>query len=143
MMKEDVRVKIFTKRSLGEEDEIEEMIVSGKYEQSADLHTIRYDEFVDSPDEVIYNIFSIGADGMLVKKTGVLESEMQFCKEGGSKKAKYITPFGEHDMDVKTLRYELSDREDKIDVDLEYSLYIDKVFAFNTVMKINIEEKIK
>lgn len=144
-MKKDVRVCISGSRIayVGDEREDEDIsvLVSGSYAFEDGLHKISYDELLEDSSEVIYNTIFIDASSMRIQKKGVTSSVMSFSKEEKATNTKYSTPYGDIFMKVSTHNIEVIEKEDRIIVDIDYSLSIENEVLSSSKIQVDISSK--
>ena len=125
-MTNDVRLCISGSRvgyvGEGIEDEDISVIVSGKYELVNGVHKVTYDEIMDDVNEVVNNTIYITDDSMKIEKEGFTNSVLKFSTKEQGVRTKYSTPYGDIFLRLSTHNLNVKREEDRIVVDVDYSL---------------------
>ena len=102
------------------EDEIE-MISAGKYYYRNGKHYILYDELVEGTKEIIKNCIKLQDGKMELQKKGPLRTEMVFERDRKNT-SWYFTPYGNMMAGIDVKEIEVSESDDLIEVNVDYSL---------------------
>lgn len=144
-MKEDVRLHISGLRSTYTGDEFDNedisVMVSGKYEFVDGVHKISYEEIMDEVDDIINNTIYIDDTGMKIKKKGATNSLMNFSRNENSTSTKYSTPYGDIFMRLSTHSIDIKEDEDRIIVDVDYSLSIEDELLSSSKIRVDVSSK--
>lgn len=124
-MKQKVLVAITgSQNGLEDEDSIQ-TLQPGSYGYIQNKHVIRYEELQEESltgqPATAQCILKISADSVTLSKKGHTQTEMYF-KQGESFDTIYETPLGSLHMGLYTTRLEITEKEDSLSLDLEYSL---------------------
>ena len=121
-MTKDVLIKISgMQTTLSPEAEKIEVITSGSYYKRNNKHYLLYDEIVENEGEVVKNIAKFNNEEFHISKSGYTNVNMSF-EENKRNITNYITPFGSLLVGVDASRISVEESEEKIRVDIDYSL---------------------
>lgn len=93
----------------------------GEYNHVNGSHFIRYEERQTEEDAVIHNMIKISAMQVIISKSGAVQTHMVF-DTGEMTRSSYQTPYGLIDLDIKTKSIYLIEKEDSLQLKMEYSL---------------------
>lgn len=141
-MTKDIHVRIRgTQQTEGTEpDEPVELKTTGVHRIVSGKHHIRYDEVIDGTVGNTRNHVSVMPDRVEVHKTGQVETDLIFEPEK-TNAVSYRTQFGTLWMDVHTSRLDVLEREDRLDIRIEYDLSADRRHISDCVMEMSFESE--
>lgn len=123
-MKKDVLISIRGLQFHGEaEDEELETITSGVYQQKNGSHYLIFEEVVEGSSEKIKSILKFSEDRLHMSKSGGVNVTMDFEKSRKSFST-YHTPFGDLMLGIDTTDIHLDEKEDMLDLMVEYGLEV-------------------
>ncbi len=111
----------------------------GIYTKSGDIHEIKYDEPLDETNIVTKNVINIGEGFMDIHKDGFEITHMSFQNTTKPVQSCYSTPYGDIILDITTMGFDVSERDDHISVDVDYAMGIDNRHIKNCSMHIDIK----
>lgn len=117
----DIRIK---GQQLGEEEDPVIMTASGTYHLTNGNHYIHYVEEVEGSDDISKNTIKISSKRVILLKKGVQNSQMIFDLQEEDQ-AIYQTSYGRLTMETDTRMIKLQETQDRIEVQMEYSLFAD------------------
>ncbi len=100
-----------------------EVISPGEYYYKNGKHYILFDELMEGFDGVTKNRIKIDDDYLELKKNGVSNVHMVFEKNKKNVTC-YETPFGNLMLGINANKFDLAETEQKISLDVEYTLDI-------------------
>ena len=140
-MKKDVIVTVsgllYVGKGEDEQDYID-VITPGRYYEKNDRHYIVYDEVMEGLEEPVHNLMSIAPDRVMLKKSGMIATQMEFCPKQHTD-TYYSTPFGRIDMDIYTQRIRIQESEDEINVDIRYHLGLGSQEKEHCFVKVKVQ----
>lgn len=120
-MTKDVLVSVTgSHRVNGESDDIS-IITAGTYYFKNGKHYILYEEHIEGISEPIRNTIKVGVDCVEMIKGGETKTHMVFERMKTNITC-YATPYGQMMMGVSTDALEISEEENQLKVDIDYSL---------------------
>lgn len=137
-MKKDVRIII---QNIQRYDDYIDKIVTnaiGNYSSFGSSHTISYRELCTG-GHIVENKLVIKPENANLYRTGSIFTEMSFLN-GKLTESDYITTYGDINIKVKTLLYQLKIYDDRIRVELNYDLFLNDNFASNNTLIISIRD---
>lgn len=139
-MTKDIQVRIKgTQQTAGAEpDEPVVLTTTGVYREMGGRHHIRYDEVIEGTTGNTKNHVAIAPDRIEVHKKGQVETDLIF-ERGRTNTAAYRTQFGTLQMDVHTSRLDVIEREDRIDIRMEYDLSAGRQHISDCVMEMTFQ----
>lgn len=138
-MNKNVLIKINGMQTLDERDDSVEVITVGEYYNKNGKHYIIYEEVDDDSNAVTKNLLKVW-DGMVeIKKTGAITTTMTFETEKINK-TYYSTPFGNLQIEIETKSVDVDVADTNMDIDIKYSLAINKQFTMDSRIQLNIKE---
>lgn len=123
-MKKEVIVTVTGLLYMGsgeEESDYIDVITPGTYYEKNEVHYLFYEEMMEGYDEPVRNMISIEPDRVLLKKSGIVATYMEFLPKTRTQ-TWYSTPFGKMDMDIYTQRIRIRESEEELAVDIRYHL---------------------
>lgn len=143
-MKKEVKLCISGSRFVYVDDELEDesisVLTSGEYEKIDGMHKITYSE-VNENDETTNNTILIGKNNMQIKKEGFTKATLDFSKEDKSKEITYSTAFGDIFMRILTHEIDIKEEDNKIIVDVDYSLSLEQSLLSSSKITLDISFK--
>ena len=125
----------------GEEDGTIEVITTANYFERDDKRYIFYDEYAEDSALAIKNRITITGNQMLeIQKAGHLSAHMIF-EEGQSNQTYYETPFGRMLVGVTTLKMEVKEESDYLQVRVAYELDVDNQPFADSQILIEVNSK--
>ena len=123
-MTKDVFVSICGLHFTDDGQDPTELIVPGKYYFRNGKHYILYEEAVEGFREKIKSQIRVDDGGVEIIKRGVNNVHMDF-RPGKKHLARYQTPYGPLLLGMQTHAVQIDEREDRLDVRLEYDLEVE------------------
>ena len=143
-MTKDVLVKIKGMQFLGYEDEPEEpieMMTGGEYYFRNNVHYVKYEEVFEEMEGSSSNLIKIKPDVIEVSKKGIANVHMVFEKDKKNITF-YDTPFGKMQMGVSTTGISSKMEEDKMFVNIEYTLDMNDSFVADCTLELMVQSKL-
>lgn len=123
-MTREVLVRISGLQQLdGDSTDEVEVITTGDYFMKNGKHYVVYDEMLEGFDGSVRNTVKISPEMLDVQKKGIMRSHMVFELDKRST-TRYETPMGEMVVEIGTNQIELTEQEDRLLVQVGYSLDI-------------------
>ncbi|HIY63987.1 MAG TPA: DUF1934 domain-containing protein [Candidatus Mediterraneibacter stercoripullorum] len=127
--------------AVGTDDDEIEVVTPASYYCRNGKHYIIYDEVMEGMSGSIKNKIKIsGPDSLEIMKTGISNSHMVFEKNKKNL-TYYRTPYGQMLVGVNTRDMQISVKEDKIDVLVNYELDVNHEPLADCKIKMNITSK--
>ncbi|MCR4755022.1 MAG: DUF1934 domain-containing protein [Lachnospiraceae bacterium] len=115
-----------------------EVIQAGQYYKRGGMHYLVYDEPLEGSDQVSRNMIKFNDSSVSVTKKGPFTATMLF-EEASKNLTNYTTPFGSIVIGLDTHNIELSDSEDSLKLNVDYSLDIN--YEYMADCNISIEAR--
>ncbi len=115
-----------------------EVIQAGQYYKRGGMHYLVYDEPMEGSDQVIRNLLKFNETSLSVIKKGPFAATMLF-EEASKNMTNYSTPFGSVIVGLDTHNVSLSDDNDELKLNVNYSLDIN--YEFMADCNISIEAR--
>lgn len=115
-------------------------IAAGTYYLTNGRHYIHYEEDVEGSDVKSKNIIKITEKRIILVKKGVQEAQLIFDLSEPDQ-AIYETPYGKLSFRTETSAILLNTLEDKVEVQMEYSLYTEGEKLSDNRLNITIEAR--
>ena len=125
----------------GEGSEQIETVSQGDYFKRNGKHYVIFEESVEGIDDKVKSKLKFDADTVEVSRSGPMNSHMVF-QENKKNLTGYNTPFGQILMGIYTKKIQITEQEDQITVDVDYSLDADDAFLSDCHMEIVISPAI-
>lgn len=122
-MTKDVLITISGMQMIDGDNSDIEMITTGAYYMKNGKHYITYDEVLEGYEGKIRNLIKIQPDSMDIIKSGLTNVHMTFEKNK-KRLTCYATPMGDMMVGLSTRSIHVSEKEDRLNVLVEYSLDI-------------------
>ena len=117
-----------------------EVMVPGEYFFRGGKHYLRYEEEMEGFSEPVKNLIRMDTEGMDVKKTGLIFSDMHFFP-GESMSGPYKTPLGIIRMEFHTTAYLFEIEEDHLLAQASYGLSMDNAHVADCTVRIEARER--
>lgn len=114
--------------------------VDGEYFYKNKKHYILYDEVIEGETQVTKNRIKIAEGQMELTKNGVVNVHMIF-EENVKNLTQYHTPYGSLTMGIDGKKVEIQEKENEINVLVEYGMEMNEEFVADCRISINIREK--
>lgn len=125
--------------SSGSEDTVE-LITVGNYFFKNEKHYILYDEMIEGFSGITKNTIKFSNDTVDIIKKGITNVHMTF--EINQKSLTYYdTPFGNLLIGINTKEIDIDEKEDKIQLVINYALDINYEFVADCNIKITVSDK--
>ena len=121
----------------GECSEQIETVSQGDYFKRNGKHYVIFEESVEGIDDKVKSKLKFDADIVEVSRSGSMNSHMTF-RENKKNLTGYNTPFGQILMGIYTKKIQITEQEDQITVDVDYSLDANDEFLSDCHMEIAI-----
>lgn len=115
-----------------------EVIQAGQYYKRGGMHYLVYDEPLEGTDQVSRNLLKFNDKSLSVTKKGPFAATMLF-EEASKNMTNYSTPFGSVIVGLDTHNISLSDKENELTLNVDYSLDIN--YEFMADCNISIEAR--
>lgn len=122
-MTKDVLVTVRGLQMTPDGDDTIEVTTTGKYYEKDGKRYLFYDEIGDDTNLIVKNSIQITEEHVSVSKKGLINAQMNFEKENKLVSV-YETPYGQMEMSVYTTGICLDERDDFLELKLEYLLEI-------------------
>ena len=122
-MTKDVLVTVRGLQMTPDGDDTIEVTTTGKYYEKDGKRYLFYDEIGDDTNLIVKNSIQITEEHVSVSKKGLINAQMNFEKEN-KLVSEYETPYGQMEMGVYTTGLCLDERDDFLELKLEYLLEI-------------------
>lgn len=117
-----------------------EIVVPGEYYFRNGSHYLRYEELFEDFQEPTVNYIKVSPRGMEVRKKGVVNTHMVF-EQGKRTLTDYATPVGTIQMGISATRLSLEEKENSLDIQVEYALDMNESFMANCCLVVQVQEK--
>ena len=121
----------------GEASEQIETVSQGDYYKRNGKHYVIFEESVEGIDDKVKSKLKFDADTVEISRSGQMNSHMIF-QENKKNLTGYNTPFGQILMGIYTKKIQITEQEDRITVDVDYSLDANDEFLSDCHMEIAI-----
>ena len=122
-MTKDVLVTVRGLQMTPDGDDTIEVTTTGKYYEKDGKRYLFYDEIGDDTNLIVKNSIQITEEHVSVSKKGLINAQMNFEKENKLVSV-YETPYGQMEMGGYTTGICLDERDDFLELKLEYLLEI-------------------
>lgn len=122
-MTKDVLVTVRGLQMTPDGDDTIEVTTTGKYYEKDGKRYLFYDEIGDDTNLIVKNSIQITEEHVSVSKKGLINAQMNFEKENKLVSV-YEMPYGQMEMGVYTTGICLDERDDFLELKLEYLLEI-------------------
>lgn len=124
----------------GEGPDKVETINSGQYYKKGEHHYILFDEVTEGYNQPTKNMIKFGDGLCSVNKKGLINVNMLF-EERKKNLTSYTTPYGNIMIGIDTARVDLLEKEDKIDISVDYALEANYEHLADCKLSIEIRNK--
>lgn len=139
-MKKDVLVSISGLQYEIDKDEAVEVISAGKYYKRDEKHYVLYEEMLEDITGTTNCTIEISGKKLDIIKRGINNVHMIF-EENTKNTTFYHTPYGDLLVGIYTKLMKVKEEEDKLTVDVEYSLDINYSHVSDCQIQIKITSK--
>ena len=122
-MTKDVLVTVRGLQMTPDGDDTIEVTTTGKYYEKDGKRYLFYDEIGDDTNLIVKNSIQITEEHVSVSKKGLINAQMNFEKENKLVSV-YEKPYGQMEMGIYTTGICLDERDDFLELKLEYLLEI-------------------
>lgn len=136
-MTKDVLVTVRGLQMTPDGDDTIEVTTTGKYYEKDGKRYLFYDEIGDDTDMIVKNSIQIGEGYVEVRKKGLVNAQMSFEKESKLVSI-YETPYGQMEMGIYTTGISLDEREDFLELKLEYLLELNNQHVSDSEILVQI-----
>ena len=140
-MNNNVLIKISGLQMVDDTGDNVESMSAGKYYLKKGKHYILYEDMDDENDEITKNTIKFNSETVEVTRKGLVTGKLVF-KKGKNNQSLYSTPFGDLLMEVYTKDILLEEKEDNIDLKIDYELYANNSKVSDSIININIRETV-
>ena len=140
-MNNNVLIKISGLQMVDDTGDNVESMSAGKYYLKKDKHYVLYEDMDDENDEITKNTIKFNSETVEVTRKGLVTGKLVF-KKGKNNQSLYSTPFGDLLMEVYTKDILLEEKEDNIDLKIDYELYANNSKVSDSIININIRETV-
>ena len=116
-----------------------EILVPGTYSRINDCHHLRYEEQLEENGDTVTNYVEASEKEMTITRKGSVQTRMTF-RAGVLSLFVYETPHGVFQMGVRTHEYRLSEEDDRLQLDLHYTLENNGQAVSECLMRITITQ---
>ncbi len=124
----------------GEDNQAIETITPAEYYRKDGNHYIIYDEVSEGLEEAIENRIKFREDYLEVTKKGTVNVHMVF-EEKKKNITNYATPYGEIIVGVDTGTVKMTEEEEHIMVQVEYSLDVNYIHMANCKISVDVRAR--
>lgn len=117
-----------------------EMVTVGDYYKRNDKHYVVYEEITEGFTQPTKNRLKISEHIVELSRNGLVNVHMVF-QENKKNLTNYNTPFGQILIGIDTKKIQIDEQEDKITVDVDYSLDVNYEFLSDCHIRIHISSK--
>ena len=117
-----------------------ETVANGDYYKKNDKHYVLYEDVTEGFDQPTKNRLKFGENMVELSRSGLVNVHMLF-QENKKNLTNYNTPFGQILMGIATKKIQVTEREERITVEVDYTLEINDEFLSDCHMKIDICSK--
>lgn len=117
-----------------------EMITTGEYFYKNGKHYLLYEEVAEGESQTIKNRIKLGPDYMELTKNGPVSVHMVFEK-GKKNLTHYYTPYGSLMIGIDAQKVELTETEQEMHIEVDYTLEINQEHGAECNIKINVKSK--
>ena len=135
-MKKDVMVTVSGFQMTDVGDDSVEVITNGKYTKKDNKSFLRYEE-VSAENGSTKTVMSFDEHSLEVTRRGAVQLHMAFL-EGQKTMTNYNTPFGSILVGVDTTKYLVEEKDDLINIQIEYSLELNHEFIADCRLRTKI-----
>lgn len=120
-------------------DKIETMTV-GNYYKKNDKHYVLYEEVTEGFSETTKNRLKFNDHTLEMTRSGLVNVHMVF-QENQKNLTSYNTPFGHLLIGIDTKKIKITEEEERIQIDVDYSLDVNYEFLAECHIKVEIRAK--
>lgn len=139
-MTKEVLVRISGSHQMDDDKNVVELIVPGEYYFRNGKHFVIYNEVMEKNMEPVHNLAKITEDSLEITKNGQVSSRMQF--EYHKKiESNYMTPVGKMLVGVDTRAIRVTESQDALKVEVEYSVELNYEHTSDCIFVMEITSK--
>ena len=138
-MKKNVMVQISGLHNAETPDDAVEVLLPGNYYNRNGTHYIKYQQYDEESGRLLDNLIKIKDETLEIKKKGASSMQM-FFKKNHRNVSYYDMEQGSLLMETRTQDVKIQQREQRIDVELAYDLFINEQYVSDSHIKIQIFE---
>ena len=141
-MKKDVLIHVRGLQMMDSEEEQEpiEIVVPGQYYYRNGSHYLRYEEMMDDTAEPTVNYIKMSAQGVEVRKQGVVNVHMVF-EQGKKNMTYYSTPYGTIEMGIAATNLFLEEKDGGLNMKVDYALDMNQEHVADCCLAIQAQPK--
>ena len=139
-MQKEVLVSVSGIHSQEEPGDAVEVLLPGEYYNKNGTHYIVYDQYDEETNSLLKNVIKVKNHTVELKKTGFANVRMVFEKDHNNV-SYYEMEHGAMLMETRTGEILIDIQEDRMNIALEYELYINEQFVSDAVVKIKVVER--
>lgn len=117
-----------------------EIITPGSYYKKNNFHYVMYEEVTEGIDGATKNLIKFNEKTLSLTKRGVSSVDMHF-EENKRNMTNYVTPYGSLLVGIDADKISISESEDIINIDIDYSLDINYQHIADCKIKMDIRSK--
>ena len=137
-MTKDVIISVEGKQIVDGEEDVNETIAQGTYYNRGGKHYIIYDTYDD--DSKIENMIKFNEDIVEVSRKGEITGKLIY-EAGKKKRSLYTTPVGDMLMELDTHDINIDCRDEKIEAQIFYEIFVEGDKVSDNEVKIIVKEK--
>ncbi|MFQ9514570.1 MAG: DUF1934 domain-containing protein [Eubacterium sp.] len=118
-----------------------EMLATGKHYMKNNKHYLLYDEIDEDSGITTKNTIRFNEDCAEVMRKGIINGKLVFSK-GDNNQSIYSTPYGDLLVEILTKDIKLQQKQDNINLKIDYELYANNSKVSDSKIEIDINEKI-
>ncbi len=119
-----------------------ETVTAGSYYKRNGKHYVVYEEITEGFEQPTRNRLKFGDNVLELSRHGLINMHMVF-QENKKNLTNYSTPFGQILIGIDTRKVKISEQEDNIVVDVDYSLDVNYEYLSDCHIRIDILSKEK
>ncbi len=112
----------------------------GSYYKKDDMHYVFYQEQADSDSDIVKDKLKFNDTTFEITKRGAINSQMNFKRDDVTCNY-YQTPYGPIDIEITTKSYDFKESDSQIDLNVYYSLSLNKQEGVECHVSVKIEAK--
>lgn len=139
-MEKDVLVSVSGVHSDDQPGDAVEVLLPGEYYNKNGTHYVMYEQYDEEAKSLLKNIIKVKNNSVELKKTGFANVRM-FFEKNRNNTSYYEMDHGSMLIETKTGEVMIDIQEHKMNIDLEYELYINEQFVSDSTVHIKVVEK--
>ncbi len=117
-----------------------EMITMGEYYYKNNKHYLLYEELMEGETKPNKNRIKLAPGMMELTKSGLVSVHMLF-EENKKNTTHYYTSYGSLNMGIDTKKITMEERENEMNITVDYALEINQEFVADCDIKINVKSR--